>query len=182
MLDEEFHSVLAAAQTGVEWAWTRLYESVAGKVIGYLRLRGAHEPEDLLGEVFVQVARNIKTFEGTEQGFRSWVFTVAHHRLIDERRYRSRRSTEPSEDIQESASGGDVEEEALALLGESRVRALLCGLSPDQRDVLLLRVLGDLSVAEIAAALDKTPGAVKALHHRGVTALRAAFSEAGVTD
>ena len=82
----QFASVLEAAQAGAEWAWSRLYRDLAGPVLGYLRTRGAAEPEDLVGEVFLQVARNLGTFDGDYRSFRSWVFTVAHHRVVDERR------------------------------------------------------------------------------------------------
>ena len=180
VLGEEFTSVLAGAQSGAEWAWRRLYESVAGQVIGYLRLRGAREPEDLLGEVFVQVARNLGTFEGDERGFRAWVFTVAHHRLVDERRYYSRRPV-GAIDAQEQP-GGNVEEEALRVIGDQGVRKMLALLSSDQRDVLLLRLLGGLSVAETADALGKKPGAIKALHHRGIKTLRSRAEQSAVTN
>jgi RNA polymerase sigma factor (sigma-70 family) len=86
-----WESLLAAAQTGAEWAWDRIYRDLAPPVRGYLVAHGAVEPDDLLGEVWLQVARNIGTFAGDEAGFRSWVFMVAHHRLIDERRRRARR-------------------------------------------------------------------------------------------
>ena len=56
--------MLEAARAGAEWAWSRLYNDLSGPVLGYLRMRGAAEPEDLLGEVFLQVARNAVTFEG----------------------------------------------------------------------------------------------------------------------
>ena len=180
VLGEEFTSVLAGAQSGAEWAWARLYESIAGQVIGYLRLRGAREPEDLLGEVFVQVARNLGTFEGDERGFRAWVFTVAHHRLVDERRYFSRRPVGAGDGKEQA--GGNVEEEALRLIGNQSVRNLLAVLSPDQRDVLLLRLLGGLSVAETADALGKKPGAIKALHHRGIKILRSRAEHSAVTN
>ena len=180
VLGEEFTSVLAGAQSGAEWAWARLYESVAGQVVGYLRLRGAREPEDLLGEVFVQVARNLGTFEGDERGFRAWVFTVAHHRLVDERRYFGRRPVQAI--AAEDLPGGNVEDEALRFIGNESVRNMLARLSTDQRDVLLLRLLGGLSVAETAAALGKKPGAVKALHHRGIKTLRSRAEQTAVTN
>lgn len=180
MLGEEFTSVLAGAQSGAEWAWARLYESVAGQVVGYLRLRGAREPEDLLGEVFVQVARNIGTFEGDERGFRAWVFTVAHHRLVDERRYFARR---PSQSLAGfDHAGGNVEQEALRFISDESVRNMLARLSPDQRDVLLLRLLGGLSIAETADALGKKQGAIKALHYRGIRTLRSRAGRTAVTN
>jgi len=168
----QFASVLEAAQAGAEWAWSRLYSDIAGPVLGYLRTRGATEPEDLVGEVFLQVARNLGTFTGDYPAFRSWVFTVAHHRVVDERRYRTRRPVDPG-DIPEAALGsGNTEAEALELLTTDEVIALLATLTTEQRDVLLLRVVGDLSIDEVAKAVGRRPGAVKALQRRGLEKLR----------
>lgn len=168
----QFASVLEAAQTGAEWAWSRLYADLAGPVLGYVRTRGAREAEDLVGEVFVQLARNLSTFEGDYAAFRSWVFTVAHHRVLDERRYRQRRPVDPGE-IPESALGaGNAETEAIARLTTGEVVRLLATLTPEQRDVLLLRVVGDLTVHEVAKIVGRRPGAVKALQRRGLEKLR----------
>src|SRR5690606_5119335 len=90
-LGDDAEAVLAAARRGDPEAWRRLYESVAGRVAGYLRTQGAEEPEDLTSEVFVAVVRNFSKFVGDEAQFRSWVFVIAHRRLIDERRRRARR-------------------------------------------------------------------------------------------
>lgn len=164
--------MLEAARAGAEWAWSRLYSDLSAAVLGYLRTRGAAEPEDLLGEVFVQVARHAGTFEGEYTAFRSWVFTVAYHRLVDERRYRARRPVAPGE-IPEAARGtGDTETEALDDLATDEVVALLETLTPEQRDVLLLRVVGDLSVEDVARIVGRRPGAVKALQRRGLESLR----------
>ena len=60
-------------------------------MLGYLRANGAPDPEDVLSEAFLQVARDIGGFEGDQESFRAWVFTIAHHRLIDARRRSARR-------------------------------------------------------------------------------------------
>jgi RNA polymerase sigma-70 factor (ECF subfamily) len=77
--------------------------------------------------------------------------------------------------------GGDVEDEALANVGALRVREVIDSLVPDQRQVLLLRILGGLTVGEVAAALGKSPGAVKALQRRGLAAIERQLAEEGVT-
>lgn len=179
-MTEVFASILEAARSGAEWAWSRLYADLSGPILGYLRLRGAAEPEDLLGEVFLQVARNLHAFEGDAGAFRSWVFTVAHHRVIDERRYRSRRPVTPVADPDPGQVRRSVEEEALERIGTEAATAMVRRLSPDQRDVLLLRILGDLSVDQIADIVGKRPGAVKALQHRGLASLRRAMAGEGV--
>ena len=65
-----------------------------------------------------------------------------------------------------------AEAQALVTLGDERIRELLAGLAPDQRDVVLLRIVADLSIEDTAAALGKRPGAVKALQHRAMRSLR----------
>ena len=90
-MEQRFEPVLSAARTGAEWAWAELYREHAPAVLGYLRARRAPDAEDLLGEVFLQLARDLSGFEGDARAFRAWVFTVAHHRLLDDVRKRRRR-------------------------------------------------------------------------------------------
>lgn len=173
-LGTEFDGVLAAARAKAPWAFERLYEALARPVLGYLRSQGARDAEDLMGEVFLRVFRRLATFEGDEAHFRSWVFAIAHNLLIDERRGRERRPCTPEADPAgvRAMAGGNTEDDALAMMAERRVREVLDRLAPDQRDVLLMRIVSDLTVDQVAAALGKTPGAVKALQHRGLEALR----------
>lgn len=181
-LGESFPSILVAAQEGADWAWDTLYRELAGPLLGYLRSRGAREAEDLVGEVFLQLARNIGTFEGTEANFRSWAFMVAHHRLIDERRAAGRRPVQPMEDssLERLGDTGNAEDEAMVELSTQRVRELIDRLTPEQREVLLLRMLGGLTHEQVAEAIGKSVGAVKQLQRRGLAALRRAIEREGV--
>jgi len=182
VLGDDFGRTLDAARAGADWAWVRIYRDLAPAVLGYLRGRGAGDPEDLTGETFLQVVRDLPRFAGDERAFRSWVFVIAHHRLLDERRRRARRPVELTPDPPNSAGwSGDAEAEALDAVAAERVRRIIEQLGPDQRDVLLLRVLGDLTVVEVARIVGKSPGAVKALQRRALDAVRRAVSRAGVT-
>ncbi|HEY8546608.1 MAG TPA: RNA polymerase sigma factor [Acidimicrobiales bacterium] len=170
--DGEFDEVVAAARAGAPWALERIFTALSPVVAGYLRLQGAHEPEDLTSEVFLAVLRRIGSFRGDEAGFRSWVFTIAHRRLVDERRRLARRpAVAPLTDGVDVPAPVDVTEDALRSLSDQRVRELCERLLPDQRDVLLLRLLGHLTVEEVAAAIGRSPGAVKALQRRGFRAI-----------
>lgn len=180
-IGEGFPLVLAAARLGEEWAWERLFTEVAGPVLGYLRSRGAGSPEDVAGEVFYEMARSIHRFEGDESSFRSWVFVIAHRRLIDERRWRGRRREGPLDPAAEMAGGEDVEEAALGRIGSERVRRLLGLLTDDQREVLALRVIGGLTLEETAAVVSKPLSAVKALQRRGLARLRRMMEREGVS-
>lgn len=179
--DGQFDTVLAAARTGSPGAFEQIFTALSPVVEGYLRLQGAAEPEDLTSEVFVAVLRNIGSFTGDEPGFRSWVFTIAHRRLLDERRRVLRRPpADPLGDAPDRPAPDDVERTVEQALGTARVRALCERLSADQRDVLLMRLLGRLTVDEVAAALGKTPGSVKALQRRGLLAISRLIEREGV--
>ena len=174
-----FADLLTAAQANAAWAFRRLFDELSGQVAGYLRAQGAREPDDLTNEVFVSVFSGIGGFQGGEDQFRSWVFTIAHRRLTDERRRLGRRPVVTGDAVTD-LRGGDAEDHALSSLGAERVHKLLGRLAPDQRDVLLLRILADLTVEQTAQALTKTPGAVKTLQRRGLAALRKEISKKGV--
>ena len=168
-----FTDVLAMARQGDEHAWSVLYDSLAGQMLGYLRGRGASDPEDLVGETFLRIARGISTFEGDEAGFRAWAFTIAHHRLVDDRRTRSRRPVAvPIESVVAPEDPVDVADVALQAASPLASREWLDVLSDEQRDVVLLRVLARLTGAEVAALLDKTEGAVRVIQHRALQLLR----------
>ena len=174
-----FDSILVAAQGDAPWAFDRLWRTFAPAVVSYLRLQGAPDPDDLCSEAFLGAFRSLGTFRGDEDDFRGWLFTIAHRRLTDARRRAGVRPQWGGEDVPEAA-GGDVEEDALRVLGAARVRELCDRLAPSQRDVLLLRMVADLTVEQVAAALDRTPGAVKALQRRGLEALRGILCREGV--
>jgi RNA polymerase sigma factor (sigma-70 family) len=182
-LGDDFPQILAAARLGAGWAWTSLYRDLVPSMRGYLRARGAGEPDDIVGEVFLQVVRDLYRFEGGEREFRTWLFTVVHHRLLDARRKQLRRPVEaaPPNVLEHAGEAGDVEDEAIAGLTVARVRELVGRLSPDQQDVLLLKLFADLALPDVAAILGKRPGAVKALLRRGLASLKREISKEGVS-
>jgi RNA polymerase sigma-70 factor (ECF subfamily) len=171
---ERFEAILAAAQSGVPWGFERLYRTFASTVFTYLRLQGAHDPEDLTSEVFLGAFSGIGSFEGGEVQFRAWLLTIAHRRLVD---YRRRAAVRPRTASAETAwldqvHGGNAEEDALRGLELEDVRQVLDSLTEDQRQVLLLRIVGELTVDQVAEAIGKPATAVKALQRRGLQALR----------
>lgn len=183
MLGDSFLTVIAAARSGAEWAWATLYRELAPSIRGYLRFRGAEEPDDLLGEVLLQLVRDLDAFDGDERAFRAWVFTIAHHRLLDDRRRQVRRPVSLVPDLVLELDGeiGNVEDEAMTGLTLSRVRELVGKLTPDQQDVVLLRLFGELTVPEVAGIVGKRVGAVKAALRRGLATLRKEISREAVS-
>jgi RNA polymerase sigma-70 factor (ECF subfamily) len=182
-LGERFDGILEAARAGAPWAWERLYDDLAPLVLGYLRGRGSPDPEDTAGAVFLDMVRGFDGFTGGERDLRAWTLTIAHRRMVDQVRKRNRGLIETAvEEVPERIEPiGDVERDALDRLGVEWVRELIGGLSSDQQDVLLLRILGGLTIDEIAVTLGKRPGAVKALQRRALASIRRTFSRQGVT-
>lgn len=178
----DFESVVAAAGEGAEWAWRRIYDALAPQLAGYLRVRGSRDPDNLVGEVFIQLARNLKQFSGDEAAFRSWVFMIAHHRLLNERRSANRRpEVLGGADRMPQPPVASAEDEAMAHLAGERALALLERLTSEQREVLGLRLIAGLTVEETARALRKSTGAVKQLQRRALASLRREIEKGAVT-
>jgi RNA polymerase sigma factor (sigma-70 family) len=168
-----FDDVLAAARAGAGWAFEVLYRDLAPSVTGYLRLHGALEPDDLASETFLGVFTGLAGFSGDEDALRAWVFTIAHRRLVDDWRRRSRRPQLcDDEPALHEVAGGDVEDDVLGRLGAETVTRLCGTLPADQRSVLLLRILADLTVEQVGEVLGRSVPSVKALQRRGLRALR----------
>lgn len=167
-----FDVVLAAARAGAAWAVQRLYEDHLAPVASYVRLRGAPDPDDVVSETFLQVFRDLGTFQGDADAFRTWVLTIAHRRVLDDWRRRSRRPREEPIPDGMDPWGGDVEDDVLRRDQFGRVRRILGDLSDAHREVVLLRVVAELSLEETAVVMGRSVGAVKSLQHRAVSALR----------
>lgn len=174
-IEDQFTTTLDAARANAGWAFEWLFHTFAPRVHGYLRSHGVTEPAELTNDVFLAVFRSLDRFTGDERAFLAWTFTIARNRLVDEYRRQARRvRTVAGEDAVEypEYAGGDVEAEALTNIGSEWAVDLIRRLAPDQRDVLLLRIVADLTIDQIADVVGKRPGAVKALQRRGLAAAR----------
>lgn len=165
--------LVVAARAGGGWAFGRLWELLSPKVRGYLRARGAHEPDDLTSEVFLQAFQSLSSFDGDGEAFKRWLFTIAHRRLVDDLRARARRGFDTAFDSeQDPRRTGSAEDAALDRQFPQHLRSMLDALTPDQREVLLLRVLGDLSLEEVAEVTGRNVAATRSLFRRGAETLR----------
>jgi RNA polymerase sigma-70 factor (ECF subfamily) len=166
-----FVEILDAARLGSDWAVGVLWRDLQPALLRYLRTAAQEAAEDLASETWLEVARGLGRFQGGEEEFRAWLFTIARHRLIDWRRKTTRRRTDPVAWIPERPAAADTEEEALALVGTEEALALVAGLPPDQAEVLVLRVAAGLDANQVARVVGKKPGAVRVLQHRGLRRL-----------
>jgi RNA polymerase sigma-70 factor, ECF subfamily len=168
---------LADARRREPAAVTRIYTAYAPALYRFFMaaVSDRHLAEDLTGTAFVSAIEALPRFRGPIEALGGWLFQIARHDLYDYRRRQARSRIEPLEDnLNEAAladGGVDPEELAIERLEGTRVLAALRELSPDQREVLLLRMAGGLTAPEVAAILGKTTGAVKSLQFRGLASL-----------
>lgn len=164
---------VGAAKAGADWGWTALYRALAPTVTGYVRAQGSREPEDVTAEVFIQAVKGIDRFKGDGAAFRSWIFCIAHNKVVDEHRQRGRRPVDLKPDAgRHLVHPANVEDQALSNLADVKVRQMLSQLTSDQRTVLYLRMIGGLTLAEVAKVVGKPLSAVKALQRRGLGAIK----------
>jgi RNA polymerase sigma-70 factor (ECF subfamily) len=123
----------------------------------------------------VSAIEGLPKFRGPVEALGGWLFQIARHDLYDHRRKQSRSRIESLDENLTEATRTDAtvdpEELAIDRLEGSRVMVAMRELSPDQREVLLLRMAGGMTAPEVATVLGKTTGAVKALQHRGLASL-----------
>ena len=165
--------VIRRAQQGDADALGALWREYNHLLLRYFRAKGMPEPEDLASTVWIEVATSLHRFDGTEPDFRRWLFTIAARRRIDDIRAvkrRERNGDRPAPRIAEvsAPSAGDEGDRERAL---DRALALVASLPSAQREAITLRVIADLSVAEVAAIMGRREGTVRVLVHRGLKRL-----------
>lgn len=179
---EDLEPVVDAASRGDATAMRAVYDALSPRVRGYLQLRGAEDPEGLANDVFVKVLPRLAEVRGGYGGLRALAFTVAHGLLVDELRRRDRQPALHEYDAsRDRRTQPSAEDEAIDRLGEGTALELLELLPDEQRTVVLLRVLGELSVAETAAAVGRSEAAVKKVQAKALGALRTLAASEGRT-
>ena len=169
-------AAVARARDGDRTAFGQLWQHLSPRVAAYLRSHGVADADDVTSEVFLAVFRQMDRFAGEGAAFRALVFTVAHRRQVDWHRQRTRRGTWLALEEAPEPATPSAETAALAAIADKQVVAALGTLTPDQRSVLALRVVAELSLQETAAVLGKDLGAVKSLQHRALGRLRRKLS------
>ncbi len=172
--DADFDAMLPALADGdaraIEWVFTRLQP----RLLRFVHSQERGVADDITAEVWLAVARGVTTFEGSWADFRAWCFAIARRRLADHRRTAVRRRTDPVDASQlDSRSTEDVtEREALAnLTGQEATRLITDALREEQAEVVLLRVLGDLDVDQVAAIMNRSANWVRVTQHRALRKL-----------
>jgi RNA polymerase sigma-70 factor (ECF subfamily) len=181
-VDDRFPRLLEQAKLGQEAAFDQLYGQFNPALLRYFKARVVDDAEDLTAEVWLSAAQDLGRFEGDENAFRAWLFTIAHGRL-DAHRTAARGGSEPVDPASLEALVARPGPQSLDMDSETAqavVDRICTVLSPDQGDVILLRLIAGLSVAETAEVVGKTEGAVRVLQHRALQRLSREFSVEGI--
>ena len=175
MADEVgFETWLPLAQAGDEHAAGLIFRAYQPYLLRYLRSQEPRVAEDLAAEVWVAAAGALRGFDGDESGFRSWLFTVARRRVIEHRRKGLRRRTDPvdPDSLDEMTDDRDPGDRAAATVDAERAIELMSEhLSADQTEVLVLRVVADLTAAQVADLMGHTEAWVRLTQHRALKRL-----------
>lgn len=177
---ETFDPLLEAARAGEEWAFARLYDALHPSLLRYLRWQEPSVADDLASETWLAVAEGLGRFEGDENAFRGWVFTIARRRLANHRRSEGRRRTTPipHDTLAEVGMAEDPSDLVMdRTSAQAAISHLASVLSPEQAEVVILRVVGGLTVAEVARVIGKRPGTVRVLQHRALRRLSVQFTD-----
>lgn len=175
-LDAEVVELVRAAQEGSAHAFALLYDRYVDTVFSYVYHRVGHRQtaEDLVGDVFLRALRRITSFRWQGVDFGAWLMTIARNRCTDHFKSARFRLEAPVEEVFDTpviSPGDDPESRAIAGDVAEQVRAALSELKGEQAEVLYLRFIQHLNVAETGVVMGKSEGAVKALQYRALKSL-----------
>lgn len=174
---EDSDALLAEAARSDANAFGELYERYYIRVYRYVyhRVGNASDAEDLTAVIFIKALEALGAFKPRHNGFAPWLFRIARNAVVDH--YRRGRKHTQLEGIEQQASGADPVGHVLHNERSAELVVLMEHLSRDQRDVVLMRYVADLSFTEIAVALGKKEPAVRMLLHRGLRRLKAVMED-----
>ncbi len=171
-------SRVEAARRGDPDAWSELVAEFGPRIRGFARARGAPDPDDVMQDVFGAVAQRIGSFEGNESSFQSWLFSIAYRQIANRHRRSNRETLLDPKDVPAPAVAGP-EDDVIRAEGASVALQALHVLNDIERDVVLMRVVAELSTDEVAAAVSKTPGNVRVIQTRALAKVRTELERVG---
>lgn len=170
--------IVACVQAGEKERFGDLYTRYFTRVFGYMRLllRSTQDAEDATQEVFVRALEGLPKYERRKVPFRAWLFTIGRNYAISQLRKEHDVALDPEElDRRREENGLGLDLDAMRAASNRDFLILIERLPVAQRQVMALRFMLDLNSNEIATITGREPGAVRALHHRAMQALKARF-------
>lgn len=171
---EELADALVRARAGDGAAIAMLFRALHPRLLRFIQAHEARVADDLAGEVWMGVAAGLGTFDGDLVHFRAWVFSIARRRIADHRRRAMRRGAElVGDDVLLERAGVQDTEASITnrLSAQEAARLVVATLPPDQAEVVLLRVLADLDIDEVAQIMGRSANWVRVTGHRALRRL-----------
>ena len=172
MQDEK--NLVHKARQGDKEAFTELYESHFDKIYRYMvmKIGNKAEAEDMTQQVFIRAYESIGSYQWQGIPFSAWLFRIAHNQMVDFIRKASKKPTVPLDESLPIVGDSNPQREVEVKLNMEQVAMAARQLTRAQREVISLRFAGGLSISEVASAMHKSEGAIKALQHSAILALR----------
>ena len=173
--DEE--DLVRRAKQHDQEAFTRLYEGYFDKIYRYIVIKVGNETEaeDMTQQVFLNALQSISSFRWQGVPFSSWLYRIAHNQVVDYFRKKTKRPgtfDDVPHNISDSNKNNDPQKTTEHNLNIEQLLVAAQQLTEAQREVISLRFTSDLSTAEVAKIMGKSQGAIKALQHSAIVALR----------
>lgn len=174
-------TALDRVRDGDEDAFAELYRHLAPRLRRYAASLVGDDADDVTGEAWLQIARDIRSFDGDLDGLRGWAARIVRNRAMDLLHYRARRPVSPTrvEDLFDRPGSDDTEQDALTAIGTDAAVALIASLPREQAEAVMLRAVVGLTPADAAAVLGKSPTAVRVAAHRGLKRLERQLGHRG---
>jgi len=176
---QEEVSLIRRAQQGDQVALTQLYEANFDRIYRYIAIKigDRTEAEDMTQQVFLHAIKSLSGYREKGMPFSSWLYRIAHNQVVDYFRKQSKRATVPlDESLPIPAGDGDPKILVEQKITMEEVVVATKTLTAAQQEVISLRFASELSITEVAGVMGKSEGAVKALQHSAIVALRKALA------
>src|SRR5690606_5264623 len=168
-------ALINAARTDPE-AFGQLYERYVERIYNYIyfRVGGAGDAEDLTARVFFKALRGIGGYRHMGLPFSAWLYRIAHNLVANYHRDRSRMQEISIENlVVEDTNNSSAPEHLMETRQENDfLLALINDLSPQKKELIILKYVQKLSNEEIGQIFGKTEGAIKSLYHRTLVELK----------
>ena len=169
---KDFRGKLSAAEGGDEEAFAAIWRHFQPSLLRYLKVKDHALADDLAADTWLKVLGALPAFEGSEAGFRAWLFTIARNRRTDWYRGAATKLVlVETTQLALLADTNDVEVDAEEDLATAEILDLISQLSADQAEAVALRIVAGLDVAAVATIMGRSAGSVRVLCHRGLRAL-----------
>ena len=168
--------LIAGSLAGDDQAFGKLYDKYINEIYRFIlmRVRNTEEAQDLTNEVFLKIWQYISTNDSDIDNVRAFLYRMARNIVIDGYRKSGKEMLALDDEMIES-----LPDESIDLEGEiekqdevNAVLSVVDKLPNDQRELILMKYVQDLSVKEIAQVLEKSRGAVRVAMHRAIKKLK----------